>query len=182
MDINHTAAYGRPMVRNVHERSYPVDPERLGELLDRVAGSDSPLWPVDRWPAMILDRPLGVGAAGGHGPIRYRCTAYRPGRLVEFTFAPGFWARGTHTLEVLDPATLRHTMTFRPRGAGHLLWPLAFRWLHDACLEDLLDRAGDALGHPPAERVRWSPWVRLLRRLAARGARRAQSLRSASST
>jgi hypothetical protein len=43
-----------------------------------------------------------------------------------------------------------------------------FRWLHDAYLEDLLDRAGDAPGHPPARRTPWSPWVRLLRRLARR--------------
>ena len=154
------------MIRNIHEREYPVDPARLGELLDRVAEPDSPLWPVDSWPPMILDRPLGVGADGGHGPIRYRCTGYEPGRRVEFRFT---WPAvdGTHTLEVIG-GTLRHTLRARLRGTGRLLWPLMFRWLHDACLEDLLDRAGDSLGHPPATRTRWSPWVRLLRRLAPR--------------
>lgn len=152
-------------MRNVHERDYPVDPARLGELLDRVVGRDSPLWPVDHWPPMILDGPLAVGAKGGHGPIRYTCTAYEPGRRVEFAFARDF-INGTHTLEVLDRGALRHTITGRTSGAGRLLWPLVFRWLHDACLEDLLDRASTALGHPT--RTRWSPWVRLLRRLAPR--------------
>jgi hypothetical protein len=154
------------MIRNVHEREYPVDPARLGELLDQVAGPGSPLWPVDKWPPMILDRPLSVGADGGHGPIRYRCTAYVPGRRAEFTFAPGFIAAGTHTFEVLDRGALRHTMIVRLRGAGRLLWPLAIRWLHDACLEDLLDHAADSLGHAPATPARHSPLVRLLRRLA----------------
>jgi hypothetical protein len=168
MDLDHTVAYGCGMIRNAHQRGYPVDPARLGELLDRVAEPDSPLWPVKGWPPMVLDRPLGVGAKGGHGPIRYSCTAYEPGRRVEFAFAPGLLVAGTHTLEVLDSGALRHTLTARPRGAGRLLWPLMFRWLHDACLEDLLDRAADSLGHPPTSRARWSPWVRLLRRLASR--------------
>src|SRR6266536_4507342 len=149
----------RAMIYNVHERSYPVDSERLGELLDRVADRDSPLWPP-RWPPMILDRPLGVGASGGHGPVRYRCTAYSPGRHAQFTFTVPA-VDGTHTFEV-DGTTLRHTLRARPRGTGHLIWPLMFRWLHDACLEDLLDHAADSLDHPPARRARWSPWVRLL--------------------
>ena len=148
------------MIHNVHERTYPVDPARLGDLLDRVAEPHSPLWPR-RWPPMVLDRPLAVGAVGGHGPIRYHCTAYSPGHLVEFTFTR--LVTGTHTLEV-DGPTVRHTIHARPHGMGHLLWPLAFRWLHDACLEDLLDHAADSLGHPPAHRNRWSPYVRLLRR------------------
>lgn len=133
----------RRMVRNVHERSYPVDPRRLGELLDNVAGRDSPLWPVDRWPPMILDRPLSVGAAGGHGPIRYRCTAYEPGRRAEFTFTVPI-ITGTHTFEVVGN-TLRHTLHGRLRGAGRITWPLMIRRLHDACLEDLLDRAAQSL-------------------------------------
>jgi hypothetical protein len=145
----------------------------MGGLLDRITGVDSPLWPVDRWPAMILDRPLSVGASGGHGPVRYHCTAYRPGRSVEFTFAPGFTLQGTHTLDVIDGPTsdscvLRHVITGRPHGAGHLLWPLAIRWMHDALLEDLLDRAGMSVGHPPARPARWSPWVRFLHSAAER--------------
>lgn len=41
-------------------------------------------------------------------------------------------------------------------------WPLAVRWLHDVVLEDLLDRAEDAVGTPPAQRARRSGWVRAI--------------------
>lgn len=115
---------------------------------------------------MILDRPLGVGATGGHGPIRYHCTAYTPGHLAEFTFTIPI-VNGTHTFEILGP-TLRHTIHAHPRRLGHLIWPLALRWLHDACLEDLLDHGAISLGHPPPERAHRSPYVRFLRRLARR--------------
>lgn len=167
------------MIHNVHQRTYPVEAARLGELLDRVAGRDSPLWPVRRWPPMLLDRNLEVGAGGGHGPVRYACTAYKPGRLVEFTFDEDFPLDGAHTLDVrggAQPGTavLRHTVRARPRGlAGHLLWPLVYRWLHDALSEDLLDTAAHTLGHPPADPASWTPWVRLLRRLAPRRPRSA---------
>jgi hypothetical protein len=64
-----------------------------------------------------------------------------------------------------DSCVLRHVITGRLRGAGHLAWPLFVRWLHDAVLEDLLDNAATAVGHPPATPARWSPWVRVLYRL-----------------
>lgn len=35
---------------------------------------------------MVLDRNLTVGASGGHGKIRYTCTAHIPARLPELTF------------------------------------------------------------------------------------------------
>jgi hypothetical protein len=86
---------GSAMVHNVHQREFRTTEGRLGELLDRVAEPDGPLWPR-RWP-----------------PIR---------------------------------------------------------WLHDAVLEELLDRAGAAVGDPPARPARWSPWVRVCRRLLRAGA------------
>lgn len=49
-----------------------------------------------------------------------------------------------------------------------LAWPLAFRPLHDAVLEDALDRAGLATTGRVARPARWSPYVRFLRALAAR--------------
>jgi hypothetical protein len=148
------------MIENVHFRALQGDP---GPLLDRM---DTELWPSG-WPALEFDRPLGVGADGGHGPIRYTCTDYVPGKRVEFTFAPSLGLIGTHTLEVV-PGGLRHTAVGRPTGRMRVLWPFAIRWLHDALIEDLLDNAETALGTPPARPARWSPWVRVLRRLRGR--------------
>jgi len=64
-------------------------------------------------------------------------------------------------------------MVVRLRGRTRLTWPLAIRWLHDACIEDLLDNAEEALTGALLRPSRWSPWVRFLRnRIAAKMARR----------
>lgn len=158
------------MIRNVHERDLAVPAGEAGALLDAMGGPRDELWPVPAWPPLRLDPPLRVGSAGGHGPIRYRVTGYRPGRMLECTFDPGIGLVGTHTLTVepLGPGAcrVRHVLQGRPEGAGRVRWPLAVRWLHDALLEDLLDRAEYTLGTGPAHPARWSPWVRLLNRLA----------------
>jgi hypothetical protein len=161
------------MVRNVHERRIPVPPGRLGPLLDRLGGPDDVLWPSPQWPPMVLDGPVAVGAAGGHGAIRYRVTGHDPGRRVEFTFDPRTGLHGTHVFTV-EPdggsgSVLRHAAGGRLSGRLVVLWPLVIRWLHDAVLEDLLDRAEIAVGTGPARPNRWSPAVRLLR--LAMGAR-----------
>ncbi|GAA2984497.1 SRPBCC family protein [Actinokineospora diospyrosa] len=159
------------MIHNRHQRPLPVAPAAAAHLIDDMA-TPGGIWPGG-WPALALDRPLAIGATGGHGPIRYTCVDYIPGRRVELTFAPDGPLVGEHALTLLPGPTpgtsvLRHDITARPRGAGHLLWPLVIRWLHDALVEDLLDNAERAVGHPPAHKARWSPWVRLLRRLKSR--------------
>lgn len=165
------------MITNVHQREFRTTEARLGELLNRLGGPQDQLWPR-RWPPMVLDRALGIGADGGHGSIRYRVTEYQPGRRVLFEFRPPTPLRGTHELAVLTGsrpgyAVLRHVLTGRPLGvAGWVWWTLLVRWLHDAALEDLLDRAGTEVGDPPAEPAPWSSWVRLGRRIL-RGKKRA---------
>jgi hypothetical protein len=155
------------MVRNVHERVVPAPIEQVGPLLDKIGGPGDVLWPTPAWQPMVLDRPVAVGAAGGHGSIRYRVTAYEPSRRVEFTFAPEIGIDGVHTFTA-DPAgpdrtLLRHVAEGRLSGAMRLAWPLAIRWAHDAVLEELLDNAERAVGVEPARPARRSVWVRLLR-------------------
>ena len=48
-------------------------------------------------------------------------------------------------------------------GPARLSWPLFFRPLHDACLEDCLDRVTVSLGIALPHPARWSIYVRLLR-------------------
>ncbi len=99
----------------------------------------------------------GAGAVGGHGAIRYTVQRYEPGRQVVFEFGASMPLVGTHALEVMagsEPghAVLRHTILAQATGRGRLIWPLAIRWLHDALIEDLLDRAATAIGQPqPAQ-------------------------------
>lgn len=155
-------------VRNVHERVLSAPLPRVGALIDGLASAQDGLWPRHLWPPMRLDRPLAVGAAGGHGPVRYVVEAYEPGREVRFRFTGPRGFVGGHRLEaVAHPAggvRLRHTLEMRIRGAARLTWPLVFRPLHDALLEDAFERAETGLGLPP-RRTPWSPWVQLLRRL-----------------
>lgn len=85
-----------------------------------------------------------------------------------FEFGASMPLVGTHALEVMagsEPghAVLRHTILAQAIGRGRLIWPLAIRWLHDALIEDLLDRAATAIGQPPTRPARWSWWVRTLR-------------------
>jgi hypothetical protein len=50
------------MVKNVHTRDLGVP---AGQFVERI----QELWPP-AWGRQEFDRPLGVGADGGHGPIR----------------------------------------------------------------------------------------------------------------
>jgi len=155
------------LVRNVHERVLAAPADRVGALLDRLAGPDDPLWPAPAWPALRLDRPLAVGADGGHDGIRYHVVAYEPRRRVEFRFHPATGLDGSHVFEVepIDPdrCVLRHVLVATPRGRMRILVPLAVRWLHDAVIEDLLDNAERAATPTTPRSRRYSTWVRTLR-------------------
>lgn len=160
-------------ILNVHQRVLAATTETVGALLDGLASPEDTLWPHDRWPAMRFDRPLGVKAHGGHGPIRYTVEAHEPGRRVVFRFTGPRGFDGTHTFEIEGITATRtrllHVVEMRTHGAALLTWPLLFKPLHDALLEDALDRAERAIGGHPAPRS-WSRRVRLLRRgLARRG-------------
>ena len=168
------------MVRNVHERVIHASPLSLvGGLIDQLASRDDLLWPSDRWPPMRLDRPLGVGAKGGHGPIRYTVEDYELGRSIRFQFTAPRGFDGTHGLDVeeIEPGKvrLRHMLVMRLKGAARLSWPLMFRWLHDALIEDALDRAESHAASAPLKQREFSSWVKMMRRLARPAARKAAS-------
>ncbi|MEH1099592.1 SRPBCC family protein [Micromonospora sp. CPCC 205561] len=162
------------MVRNIHERQLAAPASAVSALIDSLATPDDRLWPRDRWPAMRFDRPLGVGARGGHGPVRYTVVAYRPGTRVRFEFSAPAGFRGYHEYEALPQAgrrcLLRHSLVMTTRWPARLSWPVLYRPLHDALIEDSLDTAARHLGLTVAAPRRWTPWVRLLRSLLRRRA------------
>ncbi|MBC7909406.1 MAG: SRPBCC family protein [Pyrinomonadaceae bacterium] len=157
------------MIKNTHERIIHAQVSEVGSLIDGLASRDDALWPATNWPPMRFDRPLRVGAVGGHGPIRYFIESYEPSRSITFRFTAPKGFIGTHGLAVEEIAPnvvrLRHVLTMRVKGLARLSWPLAFRWLHDALVEDALDRAEAHFASKPLNKNRWSLWVRLLRRL-----------------
>ena len=164
-------------VLNIHERELPESAARVGALIDSLSSREDALWPKHCWPRMELDRPLSVGAAGGHGPIRYCVEAYAPGRAVQFRFTEPIGFDGHHRYEVIssDEKTwaLRHTLEMHTRGLAVAAWLWVFRPMHDALIEDSLAAAEVSLGHAPKLQP-WSAWVRTLRWVVPRGRARAQ--------
>ena len=159
-------------MRNVHERLLPVPASRLASTLEDIGSERDLLWPSPAWPTLVLDGPLVVGTPAGHGPIRYTVAEHAPGRCLAFRFVPELGVDGDHRLEVIDvdgrSCLLRHTMEGRLRGRMRLVWPIAIRWMHDCVLEQLLDNAERRATGSCATPHQPIPWVRLLRRAAAR--------------
>lgn len=157
------------MIRNVHERVINAPLEPLGILLDALGQKDDRLWPSRHWPPMVLDRPLALGADGGHGAIRYYVSEYEPGRRVRFTFRPRTGIIGAHelSLDALDDerTRIRHILIGRPRGTMRLLFSAVVEPLHDAVVEDLFDNAERETTGTLVRPATWSPRVRVLRRL-----------------
>lgn len=155
------------MIVNIHERLLCASRGDVGKLIDCLASPTDRLWPRDRWPPIRFERRLEVGASGGHGPIRYFIESYEPGRRISFRFTAPEGFRGTHRFEVeevsSDTTRLRHILEMGVVGLARFSWPLVFRPLHDALLEDALDRAEASIASSPPMHRQWPPGVRLLR-------------------
>ena len=154
-------------IENIHERKLQADAQTVGQLLDSLASDDDRLWPKDRWPTMRFDRPLQVGADGGHGTVRYDVEVYQPGQRIWFRFKAPRGFHGGHGYEIIPvdekSVILRHTIRMTISGRALLTWPFLFRPLHNALLEDSLDLAqlyAQPDAHPASQ---WSRSVRLLR-------------------
>lgn len=164
-------------VLNVHERRFRASPEQAARLLDSLSSPKDLLWPSQHWPRLRLDKPLGLGATGGHGPIRYAVAAYVPGKNVTFEFISPRGFVGRHWFEILaeghSGTVLRHTIEMSLVGSALLSWPVVIRPLHDALVEDALTNAQIALGEPPTP-LPWSPWVRFLRKMFGRSRKRSR--------
>jgi hypothetical protein len=161
-------------IRNIHERTLAGPLEVTAGLLDSLSGPNDLLWPGDRWPPMRLHSQLCVGSTGGHGDVHYSVSEYDPGRKVVFRFEnSGLTAEwhGWHCFEVVpngDQTVLRHTIDAECGFRTWLFWTVVIKPLHDALLEDALDRAERAYNPGSSGSSVWSPWVRFLRFLKKR--------------
>jgi hypothetical protein len=157
-------------IRNVHERLFEDVPgSRIAPLLAGLGSAEDVLWPGADWSPMVLDRPLSEGACGGHGNVRYTCTTYVPGKLVEFTFnsVHGRAVDGRHVFEAIprQAGTLfRHTLDLESDFGTWLTLSTVVVPGHDAVLEQLLDNLEQAATGSIQRPYRWPNRVRLIRR------------------
>lgn len=140
-------------VLNIHKREFEADPTAVGALLDSLSSPEDRLWPRHAWPRMAFDRPLEVSARGGHGPIRY-VVEDTPGQSIRSRFTGPSGFDGFHGYEVergrsAQTTVLKHTLEMTARGKAVTSWPLIYRPMHDALLEDCLALAQVSLGFPP---------------------------------
>lgn len=157
------------MAVNIHERAYNAPVPDVAAVVATLASTEDRFWPYECWPPMRFDRGLVAGARGGHGPVRYRVESVDPAKEVVFRFTGPSGFTGGHALTVTrasDTVTvLRHEIRVHVRGWARLTWPLFFRPMHDALLEEAFDKTARELCAPPETPHRRSLWVRLLRRL-----------------
>lgn len=157
-------------VLNEHTRCLPATPDEAGALIDALASDDDLLWPQQPWPTMRFDRPLGVGASGGHGPVRYYVESYVPARWIRFRFTAPRGFDGFHEFTLRagrgEDTVLCHTLVIRPRGRAWITWPALWRPGHDLVLEECLDRAERAV--TGTVRTNPSRYIRVLRALVSR--------------
>ncbi|GAU67252.1 hypothetical protein SSP35_04_03370 [Streptomyces sp. NBRC 110611] len=153
-------------VRDVHVRTVAAPAEAVGTLIDRLGSDRDPLFPVPVWPPMRFDRPLGVGADGGHGFVRYRVAVHEPGRRIRFAFT-GMDGWHEVTVRPLGPDRCRveHRTEGRRTLRQRLLWHLVIRPMHCTVVEELFDNIERAAVGRVRAPVRRTPRVRLLNRL-----------------
>jgi hypothetical protein len=168
---------------NTHERTLNAPIDTLAPLIDQLASRQDRFWPASRWSVMKFDRPLAVGAIGGHGFIGYTVERYQPGREIQFRFTNPRGLNGMHrlSLEELPEGNTRvkHVIEATLEGPMVLCWHVFIRCLHDALVEDGMDRAEAWVTQREWKPRELSPYVKNLRWLMAklRSGRKPQPLR-----
>lgn len=153
---------------NIHKRLINQPGAKVARILDSLSSDRDKLWPYEKWPPMIFKQGLIKGATGGHGPIKYTVKKYIPGQIIEFTFIKPAAFSGIHKFEVTDmeeeKTELKHTIDMTVSITGIFIWHSAIKWLHDALLEDCLDKAENNF-LSQKKRTEWNPWVCYLRKV-----------------
>ncbi len=153
---------------NIHQRDYELPLSVVSEAVNSLSSQNDLLWPKEIWMPMVLDNGLNPESRGGHGPIGYFVQQYEYGKFVEFTFTRPKEFVGTHRFELsaLGPGKtrLRHTIDMQVTFKGVVMWYVVIKWLHDALLEDSLDKVHN-LNHTSHVHSPHGFWVRTLRNM-----------------
>ncbi len=158
-------------VTNIHKRIIHQPKDEVAHVFNTLASDDDRFWPTEKWPPMIFKQGKVEGAVGGHGPIRYSIQRYEPGNYIEFKFIKPDGFLGVHTflLSELEPGKteIQHKIEMKLAGKGVLTWYLAVKWLHDALLEDCLDKI-ESYFIQGEKTTQWNLWVSILREILKR--------------
>lgn len=153
-------------VLNIHKRKIDTQKEKILELFPTVATEEDRIWPKENWPKMKLNSGLQNGSKGGHGPIRYEIVEFKPESHIVFKFQEPKGFNGIHKFEVSEisenQSQITHTIDMRTSFWGTIQWLFAVRWLHDALIEDALDKVQNQLTQG-TNKTKWNPWVKFLR-------------------
>jgi len=155
-------------VTNIHKRVIHQSKDKVSKILDSLSSKDDQLWPNEQWPPMVFRKGLSEGAIGGHVPIKYSIQKYIPGNTIEFKFIKPDGFKGIHKFEITEldskKTEIKHTIKMSLSGKGVLTWYLAIKWLHDALLEDCLDKVESHFLQEPKS-TKWNVWVCMLMKI-----------------
>lgn len=154
-------------VTNIHYRIYNVSIKKITELFNTLSSKRDMIWPVEKWPKMIFKDGIKVGASGGHGPIRYVVEEYNSKELIQFRFTKPYGFVGTHRFEIKElpnnQTKVTHVIEMNTQGIGSLIWLFAIRSLHNALIEDCLDKIGNNFNKTKVS-TKWNWYVKLIRK------------------
>jgi hypothetical protein len=160
------------MITNIHYRDFKAPVSNLWNLVLSLASPEDKLWPRERWPAMTLDNHLNIGSKGGHSLIKYFIEDYQENRLIKFKFTEPKGFNGTHEFIVTqissDVFRLEHKVILNLDFKGKIYWIFIIKHLHDALIEDLLDKAESNINEKKIEFRKLSLMVRGLRYIIRR--------------
>lgn len=152
-------------VTSRHRREVDSSVAAIDHRFSRLGTEADDLWPSELWFPMRLDSSPDAGGSGGHGPVRYHCSAREP-ESVTFTFDSVFgstrwvgWHR-FHVQATTEGALVEHLIELELPTWQYLQWKVLVEPLHDALIENLFEKAARLSPTP-----NWSGWVRLLRRI-----------------
>ena len=155
-------------VINIHKRIIDHPKGKVSELLGTLSTKNDKIWPYEKWPAIKFSEGLVEGSKGGHGPIRYSIEKYMPNEFILFRFIKPTGFNGIHKFEIIElengKTELKHTIDMDAVGKGLFTWNLAIRTLHNALLEDALDKVENQF-LTEKRKTEWTIWVKILRKI-----------------